>query len=227
MADNPDPSSLLPDVFSPATRDWFLRAFKQPTAVQPQTWHVAARSEHALVIAPTGSGKTLAAFLYALDRLFREGGEDTREAHKRKTSRILYISPIKALGTDVQRNLQIPLKGIADERRRRGETEVNLRVGIRTGDTPAQERSKLTRNPPDILITTPESLYLMLTSRARETLRGCAAPHLSTANWPFCHCALSQRCGSISWWRSPGYGSQPARNAPSADTNCRTGRQYG
>ena len=120
MADNPDPSSLLPDVFSPATRDWFLRAFKQPTAVQPQTWHVAARSEHALVIAPTGSGKTLAAFLYALDRLFREGGEDTREAHKRKTSRILYISPIKALGTDVQRNLQIPLKGIADERRRRG-----------------------------------------------------------------------------------------------------------
>lgn len=172
MANNPDPSSLLPDVFSPATRDWFLRAFKQPTAVQPQTWHVAARSEHALVIAPTGSGKTLAAFLYALDRLFREGGEDTREAHKRKTSRILYISPIKALGTDVQRNLQIPLKGIADERRRRGETEVNLRVGIRTGDTPAQERSKLTRNPPDILITTPESLYLMLTSRARETLRG-------------------------------------------------------
>lgn len=172
MADNPDPSSLLPDVFSPATRDWFLRAFKQPTAVQSQTWHVAARSEHALVIAPTGSGKTLAAFLYALDRLFREGGEDTREAHKRKTSRILYISPIKALGTDVQRNLQIPLQGIADERRRRGETEVNLRVGIRTGDTPAQERSKLTRNPPDILITTPESLYLMLTSRARETLRG-------------------------------------------------------
>ncbi|EOM4248840.1 ATP-dependent helicase [Escherichia coli] len=172
MADNPNPSSPLPDVFSPATRDWFLRAFKQPTAVQSQTWHVAARGEHALVIAPTGSGKTLAAFLYALDRLFREGGEDTREAHKRKTSRILYISPIKALGTDVQRNLQIPLKGIADERRRRGETEVNLRVGIRTGDTPAQERSKLTRNPPDILITTPESLYLMLTSRARETLRG-------------------------------------------------------
>lgn len=172
MADNPDPSSLLPDVFSPATRDWFLRAFKQPTAVQSQTWHVAARGEHALVIAPTGSGKTLAAFLHALDQLFREGGEDTREAHKRKTSRILYISPIKALGTDVQRNLQIPLQGIAVERRRRGEMEVNLRVGIRTGDTPAQERSKLTRNPPDILITTPESLYLMLTSRARETLRG-------------------------------------------------------
>lgn len=137
MADNPAPSSLLPDVFSPATRDWFLRAFKQPTAVQSQTWHVAARSEHALVIAPTGSGKTLAAFLYALDRLFREGGEDTREAHKRKTSRILYISPIKALGTDVQRNLQLPLKGIADERRRRGETviidEVHAVAGSKRG----------------------------------------------------------------------------------------------
>lgn len=137
MADNPDPSSLLPDVFSPATRDWFLRAFKLPTAVQSQTWHVAARSEHALVIAPTGSGKTLAAFLYALDRLFREGGEDTREAHKRKTSRILYISPIKALGTDVQRNLQLPLKGIADERRRRGETviidEVHAVAGSKRG----------------------------------------------------------------------------------------------
>lgn len=172
MADNPNPSSSLPDVFSPATRDWFLRAFKQPTAVQSQTWHVAAHGEHALVIAPTGSGKTLAAFLYALDQLFREGGEHASEAHKRKTSRILYISPIKALGTDVQRNLQIPLQGIADERRQRGEMEVNIRVGIRTGDTPAQERSKLTRNPPDILITTPESLYLMLTSRARETLRG-------------------------------------------------------
>lgn len=98
---------------------------------------MAARSEHALVIAPTGSGKTLAAFLYALDRLFREGGEDTREAHKRKTSRILYISPIKALGTDVQRNLQLPLKGIADERRRRGETviidEVHAVAGSKRG----------------------------------------------------------------------------------------------
>ncbi len=111
MADNPDPSSLLPDVFSPATRDWFLRAFKQPTAVQSQTRHVAARGEHALVIAPTGSGKTLAAFLYALDRLFREGGEDTREAHKRKTSRILYISPIKAHGHRRSAQLADPVEG--------------------------------------------------------------------------------------------------------------------
>ncbi len=124
MADNPNPTSSLPDLFSSATHNWFLRAFRQPTTVQSQTWNVAARGEHALVIAPTGSGKTLAAFLYALDRLFREGGDTASEAHQHKTSRILYISPIKALGTDVQRNLQIPLQGIADERRRRGEPEV-------------------------------------------------------------------------------------------------------
>ncbi|MFP1495765.1 DEAD/DEAH box helicase [Escherichia coli] len=123
------------------------------------------------MIAPTGSGKRWQHF--STPSIGSSGeGEDTREAHKRKTSRILYISPIKALGTDVQRNLTIPLQGIADERRRRrGETEVNLRVGIRTGDTPAQERSKLTRNPPDILITTPESLYLTDLPRARNATR--------------------------------------------------------
>lgn len=164
---------------------------------------MAARGEHALVIAQTGSGKTLAAFLDALDQLFREGGEDTRVAH----SRILYISPIKALGTDVQRNLQIPLQGIADERRRRSETEVNLRMGSRTGDTPAQERSKLTRNPPDILITTPESLYLMLTSRARETLRGVEtviiddthlnSPQSPGSSWASCLCATRLAAGIL------------------------------
>lgn len=111
MADNPDSSSLLPDVFSPATRDWFLRAFKQPTAVQSQTWHVAARSEHALVIAPTGSGKTLAAFLYALDRLFREGGEDTREAHKRKTSRNPLYFTDKSSGHRRSAQLAAPVEG--------------------------------------------------------------------------------------------------------------------
>ncbi len=157
-------------MFSPATRDWFLRAFKQPTAVQSQTWHVAARSEHALVIAPRPApGKRWQHF--STPSIGSSAKAAKIPARRMSASaRILYISPIKALGTDVQRNLQLPLKGIADERRRRGETEVNLRVGIRIGDTPAQERSKLTRNPPDILITTPESLYLMLTSRARETL---------------------------------------------------------
>lgn len=165
----------LPDIFSQATRDWFTSAFQHPTPVQSQTWSVTAANQHALVIAPTGSGKTLAAFLYALDRLFREGEEKQATApcaKEKKITRILYISPIKALGTDVQRNLQIPLHGISEARKNCGATEVAIRVGIRTGDTPPQERAKLTRHPPDILITTPESLYLMLTSRARETLRG-------------------------------------------------------
>lgn len=165
----------LPDIFSQATRDWFTSAFQHPTPVQSQTWSVTAANQHALVIAPTGSGKTLAAFLYALDRLFREGEEKqaaSPSAKEKKVPRILYISPIKALGTDVQRNLQIPLHGISEARKNCGATEVTIRVGIRTGDTPPQERAKLTRHPPDILITTPESLYLMLTSRARETLRG-------------------------------------------------------
>lgn len=168
-------SPPLPDIFSQATRDWFTSAFQHPTLVQSQTWAVTAANQHALVIAPTGSGKTLAAFLYALDRLFREGEEkhSTPPSGKEKNvTRILYISPIKALGTDVQRNLQIPLQGISEARKKRASTEVTIRVGIRTGDTPPQERAKLSRHPPDILITTPESLYLMLTSRARESLRG-------------------------------------------------------
>ncbi|HHE5697401.1 TPA: ATP-dependent helicase [Citrobacter amalonaticus] len=168
-------SPPLPDIFSQATRDWFISAFQHPTLVQSQTWAVTATNQHALVIAPTGSGKTLAAFLYALDRLFREGEEKPTtllSGKEKKVTRILYISPIKALGTDVQRNLQIPLQGISEERKKCGATEVTIRVGIRTGDTPPQERAKLSRHPPDILITTPESLYLMLTSRARESLRG-------------------------------------------------------
>ncbi|POT57494.1 ATP-dependent helicase [Citrobacter amalonaticus] len=175
MSEKNAPSPHLPDIFSRATRDWFTSAFKQPTQVQSQTWAVTGAGQHALVIAPTGSGKTLAAFLYALDRLFREGeqrNETTPAAKEKKVTRILYISPIKALGTDVQRNLQIPLQGISEERKKQGAPDVALQAGIRTGDTPTQERTKLSRNPPDILITTPESLYLMLTSRARETLRG-------------------------------------------------------
>ena len=165
--------SILTDIFSPATRDWFVSAFQQPTPVQAQTWAATDAGEHVLAIAPTGSGKTLAAFLYALDQLFREGDTpDSDATHSKKTTRILYISPIKALGTDIQRNLQIPLQGISQQRKEQGAPEVAIRVGMRTGDTSTQERAALVRRPPDILITTPESLYLMLTSRARETLRG-------------------------------------------------------
>ena len=156
--------------FSQATRTWFSDAFPTgPTAVQERAWAAIGQGENALVIAPTGSGKTLAAFLSAIDRL---GRLDTGEAEARERPepaggvRVVYISPLKALGADVERNLRRPLAGIAAV----GPT-LPISVGVRSGDTPARERRRLREHPPEILITTPESLYLMLTSAARETLR--------------------------------------------------------
>ncbi|WP_049563759.1 ATP-dependent helicase [Streptomyces sp. SBT349] len=162
-----DPLSAL-DAFSPATRAWFSRAFQAPTAAQVGAWQAIAEEADALVVAPTGSGKTLAAFLASLDRL--ASAPPPAEAHKR--CRVLYVSPLKALAVDVERNLRSPLTGIRQESVRMGLPEPEIRVGIRTGDTPAAERRSLVRRPPDILITTPESLFLMLTSAARESLAG-------------------------------------------------------
>ena len=161
--------------FTPATRAWFASAFGAPTPVQEAAWDVIRGGECALVIAPTGSGKTLAAFLHAIDRLFAEKDDAAADAAAAATgaaTRVLYISPIKALGADVQRNLRLPLDGVGAQRSRRGDPAVEITVGMRTGDTPGAQRAALLRRPPDILITTPESLYLMLTSKARETLRG-------------------------------------------------------
>ena len=155
--------------FSPTTRTWFLDAFPTgPTTVQERSWAAIGRGENALVIAPTGSGKTLAAFLSAIDRLGRlDAGEEIRERPEPTDGvRVLYISPLKALGADVERNLRRPLAGIAAV----GPTR-SISVGVRSGDTPARERRRLRSHPPSILITTPESLYLMLTSAVRETLR--------------------------------------------------------
>src|SRR5919198_1505342 len=141
------------DVFSPQTREWFRRAFAAPTPAQTLGWPAIASRAHTLIQAPTGSGKTLAAFLYGIDRLNSEPGAGLR---------LLYVSPLKALNYDIERNLRGPLAGL----------ESRLRVGVRTGDTPQKERAAMLKDPPDILITTPESLYLLLTSRAREILRG-------------------------------------------------------
>ncbi|HUR85944.1 MAG TPA: DEAD/DEAH box helicase [Solirubrobacteraceae bacterium] len=135
--------------FTPAVRDWFQSAFESPTEVQAQAWPAIATGEHTLISAPTGSGKTLAAFLWALDRLSREPAAHTR---------LVYVSPLKALAYDIDRNLRAPLRGIG----------ADLSVGVRTGDTPQRDRAAMRRNPPDILITTPESLYLMLSSGARR-----------------------------------------------------------
>ena len=141
--------------FSPLTRAWFEEAFSAPTPAQELGWPAIASGRDTLIQAPTGSGKTLAAFLYGIDKLNSEPGEGLR---------LIYVSPLKALNYDIERNLRGPLAGLQSE----------LRVGVRTGDTPQKERAAMLRNPPDILITTPESLYLLLTSRAREP-EGC--PH--------------------------------------------------
>ncbi|WP_461029790.1 DEAD/DEAH box helicase, partial [Streptomyces sparsus] len=154
--------------FSPATRAWFSGAFHAPTAAQEGAWRALAEESDALVVAPTGSGKTLAAFLASLDQLASE----PPPAEPGRRCRVLYVSPLKALAVDVERNLRSPLTGIRQECVRRGLPEPDVRVAIRSGDTPAAERRALARRPPDILITTPESLFLMLTAAAREALRG-------------------------------------------------------
>ncbi|HCM50334.1 MAG TPA: ATP-dependent helicase, partial [Microbacterium sp.] len=155
--------------FGPATQDWFRGAFTAPTPAQAGAWEAISAGRHALVVAPTGSGKTLSAFLWAIDRVFREKADAPQDA---AGTRILYISPLKALGVDVERNLRSPLVGIDQAARRRGLSLPGVSVGVRSGDTPSAERRKLVATPPDILITTPESLYLMLTSQAGRTLTG-------------------------------------------------------
>ncbi|CAM5438544.1 ATP-dependent helicase OS=Streptomyces alboniger OX=132473 GN=CP975_26575 PE=4 SV=1 [Streptomyces alboniger] len=156
------------DGFSPATRGWFTGAFSAPTSAQAGAWKAIAEGSDVLVVAPTGSGKTLAAFLAALDQL----ASTPPPADPKKRCRVLYISPLKALAVDVERNLRSPLTGIRQESVRLGLPEPEVRVGIRSGDTPAAERRALSTRPPDILITTPESLFLMLTSATRDALTG-------------------------------------------------------
>ncbi|WP_353711214.1 ATP-dependent helicase [Arthrobacter sp. K5] len=181
--------------FSRPTREWFLGAFSEPTPAQQGAWNAISSGSHALVVAPTGSGKTLAAFLWALDRLLVSGSgapdaalpdaavlpgleeppagakpKQSRARKPKRKTRVLYISPLKALGVDVERNLRSPLIGITQTAKRLDLPAPLITVGVRSGDTPASDRRALLSNPPDILITTPESLFLMLTSRARETL---------------------------------------------------------
>lgn len=156
------------DSFTPATRSWFAAAFDAPTAAQEGAWRAIGEGSDVLVVAPTGSGKTLAAFLASLDRL----AAVPPPAEAKKRCRVLYVSPMKALAVDVERNLRSPLTGIRQESVRLGLPEPEVRVGIRSGDTPPAERRSMATKPPDILITTPESLFLMLTSSARDALAG-------------------------------------------------------
>jgi ATP-dependent Lhr-like helicase len=154
------------EAFSPATRAWFEGTFHTPTAAQRDGWPSIAGGSHTLVCAPTGSGKTLAAFLWAIDRIATEPVPEQKQR-----CRVLYVSPLRALAVDVEKNLRAPIAGITLAAERLGSDLHEPSVAIRTGDTEANERRTLLRYPPDILITTPESLYLMLTSQARDTLR--------------------------------------------------------
>ena len=151
--------------FGAITREWFASTFAAPTMAQADAWAAIADGKNTLVIAPTGSGKTLAAFLWALDSL---AGSSERQAG----TRVLYVSPLKALAVDVERNLRTPLAGLTRIAERRGLPAPEISVGVRSGDTPPARRRQLIAQPPDVLITTPESLFLMLTSAARETLAG-------------------------------------------------------
>ncbi|MDQ3986033.1 MAG: DEAD/DEAH box helicase [Actinomycetota bacterium] len=176
--------------FGPLTREWFTSAFEAPTPAQEGAWRAAISDNNALVVAPTGSGKTLAGFLWSIDQL--AAGEPT----DRGRLRVLYVSPLKALAVDIERNLRTPLRGMAAAATRLELAPPQIRVGVRTGDTPQQERRRLVTAPPDILITTPESLFLMLTSQAREVLKSIETVivdeiHALAGNKRGAHLALS------------------------------------
>src|SRR5580693_5878280 len=180
------------DGFSPATRAWFDGSFAAPTPAQAGAWRAIGNGEDTLVVAPTGSGKTLAAFLWAIDKLAAQ----PPPADPKPRTRVLYVSPLKALAVDIERNLRAPLTGIGHAAHRLGLQAPDIRVAVRTGDTAADERRKLVSKPPDILITTPESLFLLLTSQARDTLRGVETiivdeVHAVAGNKRGAHLALS------------------------------------
>ena len=159
------------EIFHPAVARWFARSFPAPTDSQLRAWPEIKKHRHTLIAAPTGSGKTLAAFLSAIDDLVRLGVEGKLD----DSTHVIYVSPLKALSNDVQRNLQVPLEGIQTELKALGLPEINIRTLVRTGDTPAAERTAMTKRPPHVVVTTPESLYILLTSeggrRMLETAR--------------------------------------------------------
>src|SRR2546421_2221859 len=152
--------------FHPAVARWFTRTFTAPTSAQAEAWPAIQAGRHVLIAAPTGSGKTLAAFLAAIDTLVRQGLEGTL----RDETQIVYVSPLKALSNDIQRNLEIPLAGIRAALHAQGLPDVDIRTWVRTGDTSAGDRERMRRRPPHILVTTPESLYILLGSDSGRTM---------------------------------------------------------
>src|SRR5437667_12618098 len=158
---------MSPDsMFHPAVAAWFAQSFAKPTPAQAQAWPAIHAGRHVLVAAPTGSGKTLAAFLAAIDSLVRQG----LEGRLQNETQVVYVSPLKALSNDIQRNLEAPLAGIREALREQGLPDVEIRTWVRTGDTPQGERDRARRNPPHIVVTTPESLYILLGSESGRAM---------------------------------------------------------
>ena len=183
------------EIFHPAVARWFEKTFPAPTPPQRDAWPAIKERRNTLIAAPTGSGKTLAAFLAAIDDLVRLGVEGKLD----DTTHVVYVSPLKALSNDIQRNLQFPLAGIQDELPAMGLPEVNIRTLVRTGDTPAAERTAMIKRPPHIVVTTPESLYILLTSeggrRMLQTARTLIVDeiHAVVGDKRGSHLALSSR----------------------------------
>src|SRR5438128_6364732 len=180
-------------LFHPAVAAWFDGSFAAPTPAQAQAWPAIHAGRHVLVAAPTGSGKTLAAFLAAIDGLVRQG----IEGRLTDETQVVYVSPLKALSNDIQRNLEAPLAGIREALRAQGLPDVAIRTWVRTGDTPAGERERMRRRPPHIVVTTPESLYILLGSESGRTMLATTRTvivdeiHALAANKRGTHLALS------------------------------------
>jgi ATP-dependent Lhr-like helicase len=186
-------SSVVETLFHPAVANWFADSFAAPTAAQAEAWPAIKAGRHTLIAAPTGSGKTLAAFLAAIDDLVRQG----LEAPLADATQVIYVSPLKALSNDIHRNLEAPLAGIREQLRRSGFPDVEIRTWVRTGDTPPAERDRMRRRPPHILVTTPESLYVLLGSESGRAMLGSARSvivdeiHAVAPNKRGAHLALS------------------------------------
>ncbi len=159
------------DLFHPAVATWFADCFTSPTPAQAKAWPAIKAGQHTLIAAPTGSGKTLAAFLAAIDSLICQG----LEGYLADETQVVYVSPLKALSNDIHRNLELPLAGIRERLRRSGLPDVEIRTWVRTGDTPSAERERMRRRPPHIVVTTPESLYVLLGSESGRGLPTSAA----------------------------------------------------
>jgi len=159
-------SMLSKTILHPSVAAWFEETFNEPTSAQAEAWPLIKTGRNVLIAAPTGSGKTLAAFMAAIDDLIRQG----INGGLKDETQIVYVSPLKALSNDIRKNLEAPIAGIRQKLRAQGQSDIEIRTWVRTGDTPANERQRMVRRPPHIVVTTPESLYILLGSESGRSM---------------------------------------------------------